>query len=223
MKVWCPGSLKESSKTVLEVIRMPDFKTHITYGLFCYPLYVFLGMAVIELASLPPLVDSRTIGTGYLLFILGSDLADIDSRQALIKRIIEVLIAGVIASIAYSSFISVKIQPVLMSWMYSAPLVVAISFSIAILLGVTLSKALHFLSHRGFFHTFWASLLYGATIAAFLFPQSKLATGNYTYTEVGFLSMAGTVGYCLHLILDFTYASGKKRKRALSKKEENPS
>ncbi|HRV03311.1 MAG TPA: hydrolase, partial [Mesotoga sp.] len=63
---------------------MPDFKTHVTWGLFSYPVYMLVAMLIIEIAKLPIIVDSRIIGTGYLLYILGSDLPDIDSKQALI-------------------------------------------------------------------------------------------------------------------------------------------
>lgn len=197
---------------------MPDFKTHISWGLFSYPVYIFVALLVAEVLGFPLLVDTRVIGTGYFLYILGSDFPDIDSKQALIKRILEVLIAAIVSFISYSSLISPRIQPVLLSWIYFLPLVVAICFSIAIFLGVMTSRILEALSHRGFFHTLWAGLLYGLAIAALLIPGSQIANGDHTYSEVAYLSFAGISGYFLHLILDSLYTSKKKRKRALSKK-----
>ncbi|MBP7199468.1 MAG: hydrolase [Thermotogaceae bacterium] len=201
---------------------MPDFKTHVTWGLFSYPVYMLVAMLIIEIAKLPIIVDSRIIGTGYLLYILGSDLPDIDSKQALIKRTLEVMIAGVVSSIIYSSLISPKIQPILLSWIYSLPVAVTISFSMAIICGIVTSKILDLLSHRGFFHTIWAGLLYGAIVLALLLPRSGASAGNFSYTEIGFLSLAGTTGYFLHLLLDRVETSRKKRKRALSVQEKGP-
>ncbi|MCB1223290.1 MAG: hydrolase, partial [Mesotoga sp.] len=83
------------------VRKMADFKTHICWGIASYPIFILLSLSAIELLPVQQLQDSRLIGSGYLLYVLGSDLPDIDSKSALIKRIIEILIASYVASALY--------------------------------------------------------------------------------------------------------------------------
>ncbi|NLT45861.1 MAG: hydrolase [Thermotogaceae bacterium] len=193
----------------LAVMPMPDFRTHVYWGIATYPVFIFLSLTAIELLHVCPLQDSRLIGYGYLLFVLGSDVPDIDSKSALIKRIFEVLIAGLFACVFYSSVISPEIQPFVLSWLNSMSLAVAISFSLAIALGVVVSKAINLLSHRGFFHSVWGGLLYGLIIVTTVLLRSELLGGEMNYTEVLFLGVAGSVGYYLHLILDRVHGFAK--------------
>lgn len=205
----------------LAVMPMPDFRTHVYWGIAIYPVFIVLSMTAIEILHVCPLQDSRSIGYGYLLFVLGSDVPDIDSKSALIKRIFEVLIAGLFACVFYSSVISPEIQPFVLSWLNSMSLAVAISFSLAIALGMVVSKVINLLSHRGFFHSVWGGFLYGLIIVTTVLLRSELLGGEMNYTEVLFLGVAGSVGYYLHLVLDRVHGFAKRRRAPATQNEKD--
>ncbi|MDK2944472.1 MAG: hypothetical protein PWQ24_1187 [Mesotoga sp.] len=195
----------------LAVRKMADFKTHIYWGIASYPIFTLLSLSAIELLPVQQLQDSSLIGSGYLLYVLGSDLPDIDSKSALIKRIIEILIASFVASALYISIISPRVQPFLLSRLPSLPVAVTLSFSLAIISGLVVSKLTNLLSHRGFFHTVWGSLLYGLVIESVVIFKLESFGGSMNHTETIFLGIAGSSGYCLHLLLDKIH--GVKRTR----------
>lgn len=196
----------------MAVRKMPDFKTHIYWGIATYPMFILLSLIAIDLLPIHQLQDSRLIGSGYLLYVLGSDLPDIDSKSALIKRIIEILIASFAASALYISIISPRVQPLLLSRIPSLPVAVTLSFSLAIISGLVVSKLTNLLSHRGFFHTVWGGLLYGLVIESVVVLRLESFGGSMNHTEIIFLGVAGSSGYSLHLLLDKIHEVKKIRR-----------
>ena len=192
---------------------MPNFKVHVYTGIFSYPLFLFIYLFILEQSNLPFELRPGILGAGYLLYLLGSDLPDLDSQTALIKRMAEVLITGVVAGVVYSFFLSQRVLDILNEYIQLRIIAITATFTISILIGVGISKLLNLLRHRGFLHTLWAALIYGGLIFGLTYPGSDFfrAENIMEKTEVLYLCIAGFSGYCLHIVLDIINTSFKRR------------
>lgn len=191
---------------------MPNFRVHVYTGIFSYPIFLMVYLFVLDWAKLPFELNTGIMGAGYLLYLLGSDFPDIDSQTALIKRMAAVLITGTVAGVLYSFFLSKRVLDILTDLIQIRILAITTAFTISILIGVTISKLLDLLNHRGFLHTVWAAFIFGGLIFGLIYPGSDFFSPENTIekTEAIYLSVSGFSGYCLHIVLDNISTSLKR-------------
>ncbi|MFW6121508.1 MAG: metal-dependent hydrolase [Petrotogales bacterium] len=182
---------------------MPDFRTHISIGLYSYPIYIATFIGITEAFNIDLNISATFIGIGYLLYILGSDIPDIDSHSALIKRTSEVILAAIVSAIFYISVAYPYFQDFLVEFSNSKAIGIGVSFAISVLVGLGVSKTIDLLSHRGFMHTLLAAICYGLLInAIFLASEGFQITDPEIITNSLYIALSGFVGYLLHLITD---------------------
>ena len=203
---------------------MPNFRVHIYTGIFSYPAFLMACLFGLQSMGYSPYLQPGIIGTGYLIYILGSDFPDVDSQSSLINRFVQVLVTGTVAGVFYSFFLSRSFQKVLSDLTGIESVATALTFSIAILAGIAGSKLLSLLDHRGFLHTIWAALIFGGAIFGLVFPGSDFSAPGNTLrkTEAIYLSLSGFGGYCLHIILDKVNTFFKTRFVLSRKKRVTP-
>ncbi|MFO7881514.1 MAG: metal-dependent hydrolase [Kosmotogaceae bacterium] len=182
---------------------MPDFKTHISIGLYTYPIYIATFIGITEAFNIDFNINPSFIGIGYMLYILGSDIPDIDSHTSLIKRSSEVILAAIISAIFYISIAYPYFQNYLIGFSSSKAIGIGTSFAISVLVGLGVSKTIDLLSHRGFMHTLLAAIGFAVLInLIYLASEGFQITNQVIITNSLYISLSGFLGYLLHLIAD---------------------
>lgn len=182
---------------------MPDFRTHISTGLYSYPIYIASFIGITEAFNVKFTITAPFICIGYLLYILGSDLPDIDSNSALIKRTTEVILSAIVSAIFYISVSYPYFQEYLIDFTNSNALGIGTSFAISVLVGFGVSRVIDLLSHRGFMHTLIAAICFALIISMiYLSSEGFRVTDPVVITNSLYISLSGFFGYLLHLITD---------------------
>lgn len=182
---------------------MPDFRTHISIGLYTYPIYIAGFIGITEAFDVKFKITAPFICVGYLLYILGSDLPDIDSHTALIKRTTEVILSAIVSAIFYISLSYPYFQDFLIDFTNSNALGIGISFALSVLVGFGVSRIIDLLSHRGFMHTIFAAIGFTLIISAiYLTSEGFQITKSVVITNSLYISLSGFFGYLLHIITD---------------------
>ena len=177
---------------------MPNLKTHIYIGLFTYPAaYLSIGYGISQMPSLnfSPLFDIQTITLGYFVYVIGSDLPDIDSRNAPIHHFLKILasILGVFIALNWSNkWISKEFKDTNIHFLALSAVILLSAFIFYIL--ITLVLKLHIFDHRKFAHSISFAFIY-----AFLL---WLGFSNKSSDAI-FIAALGFLGVLVHLIADF--------------------
>ena len=139
---------------------MPNFKVHIAAGIYTYPLYILIFYLVASLWSFSQEIDPAVIILGFFLYVLGSDLPDIDAGESLARRIAEIPIVIVVASGLFIGvlleYAATALTEIVRFQFISIPML----FFIAILAGIATSKTLRLFKQQGFStqHLGWSYL-----------------------------------------------------------------
>lgn len=170
---------------------MPNFRTHVLSGLALYPIVVAIAVA------LPKYFSSSTtvLSAGYLLFVLGADLPDVDHKDAIIHKGIKALISasvGSASSIYWVNFLSKHPLPnlqiaIILAWIAGSIEAILTWYVVEILTP----------KHRGSVHSVTAALVYagGVWLVGWFLLQ-------LSFKELNTLALSAFAGYLLHLILD---------------------
>jgi len=182
---------------------MPNFKVHIAAGIYTYPLYILIFYLVASLWSFSQEIDPAVITLGFFLYVLGSDLPDIDAGESLARRIAEILIVIVVASGLFIGvllkYAATALTEIVRFQFISIPML----FFIAVLAGIATSKTLRLFKHRGFLHSIWAGLIYSGIVFGAAFSMK-----NDSLKDILFFFFSAFFGYNLHLLLDVTVKGG---------------
>ena len=65
---------------------MPNYEAHVLSGIVSYPLLILVGSFMELSLHLPLKLTTASMALGYVLYVFGSDLPDIDHPDSLIHR-----------------------------------------------------------------------------------------------------------------------------------------
>jgi len=169
-----------------------NYDQHVLGGIITYPVVVVLAALISEHTRVHFELTTLTMAIGYALYVLGSDLPDIDHPQALIHRGTKPLFAIAVAVAAYVN-LSHRVSFGSSAWMR-----LGVLWAVSAMFGVGGWFAFTALMprHRGVVHSLLFALVYGG-VGFGLGVLLKL--GTYS---AGYLGFAAFCGYMLHLILD---------------------
>ncbi len=176
---------------------MPQLKTHIYFGLFTYPLaYFLIALALVHLGWLNLSVpfDVQTMVLGYFVYVIGSDLPDIDSRSAPIHHFLKIL-ASILGVFMILNWTSVPISKNFPDFVTQLAILSVVMFAGGVVsyLVITAVLSLRIFDHRKFAHSISFAALYGALLYVGLYKDSNNSL---------FIAVLGSTGVVLHLILD---------------------
>jgi len=194
---------------------MSNFKTHIYSGIFSYPLFMLIYYFIGRNIDSSMIIGINAISIAFIFYVIGSDLPDLDSNTALIKRSMQLILAIFFTLFFYNILNDSTIHQKINNLITTDYLVIFISFSTSLILGILVSKGLDLLNHRGFFHTLWAALIYAFfTFAIVNMDIFKSLEFKFNDFEVIFITISSFAGYSLHLIIDH-FSSHYKAKKYL--------
>jgi len=175
---------------------VPNLKTHLALGIFTYPVYLF-GYSLVSQRIQPDFVPEIDLVTvGYLIFIVGSDLPDIDHKDAPIQHQLKALSVPALALVFY----------VWLSKYFMNDLAVRMGESFSWIAVFTLSAMIAYLAasvfvalfkHRGFTHTMTFAAIYGGLL--YLVARSM----ELPHEKSLYLALSGFTGDMVHLIADY--------------------
>ncbi|HQE47731.1 MAG TPA: metal-dependent hydrolase [Fervidobacterium sp.] len=172
---------------------MPNLSTHLKLGVFTYPVFVLVYNLITVLLGKefsPGVID---LSIGYVFFVFGSDLPDLDSNSAPLRAFTKALSLGFAIYIFYS-FIYEKLSTVAA---IPAILLMPISIFLSMLIGigvVNLFLSLPLFSHRGFAHSITFAAIYGLMLYLFSYRMSKIPL---------FIGICGFCGVMVHMVADY--------------------
>lgn len=171
---------------------MPDYDVHVLSGIVSYPMAVLMGELLKVYAKLPIEPTTMALILGYALYVLGSDLPDMDHPDALIHRGTKPIVSVAVGSAAFIwSREWVSLNP---GWLN--PLVAWIIGALGGLVAWYLFTAI-MPKHRGIVHSLLFAGIYG--LLAFLLADYGL---KMSIGEGLFVGLSAFLGYTLHLLLD---------------------
>lgn len=169
---------------------MPGIRVHLLIGALFYPVFYILYFLLSKMEPISTF-GINTVIMSYILFVLGSDLPDIDADFAPVRYFTHSMLPLVFI---YSFYNSKPINAFfkrfgILSW----PLLITSS----VLFGLMTGYFLKLLKHRGFLHTIRFAFIYGIVI----FLVAKYGMDLKDKASL-FLSFSGFFGIIVHLILD---------------------
>jgi len=169
-----------------------NYDQHVLGGIITYPIVVVVAALISEHTSFHFGLTTLTMAIGYALYVLGSDLPDVDHPQALIHRGTKPLFSIAVAVATYVN-ISHRTSFGTSAWMRLGAL-----WAISAMFGVGGWFAFTALMprHRGVVHSVLFAVVYGL-LGFGLGVLLKLSTHSSAY-----LGFAAFCGYMLHLLLD---------------------
>jgi len=177
-------------------LKIPGLTTHLNTGIFLYPAYYFAFISIIRAWGIDYTPGAVDLVISYLAFIVGSDLPDIDHKDAPIRFFAQVLLLPLIFTKILDLLVKhlfryvVVFMPDHLAFTVLLTLAVAIAFLI-------LKSITALMKHRGFFHSISFALIYGALL--YFFGTSLL---HNHLLRLLFISIGGTCGVIVHLLLD---------------------
>lgn len=175
---------------------MPNLVSHLRIGVLTYPIYVFLYNLIFAFLKKSVSLSGFDLALGYLAYILGSDLPDLDSANAPLRNLTKVFLYGFSIYVFYE-FLLEKFRS--MNTLSSLPDAIlslaALGTSLAIGAGlVNMFLSLPLFYHRGFVHSITFGAIYGFLVYLFLQPLVK---------NVIFVSVSAFFGVFVHLLSDY--------------------
>lgn len=175
---------------------MPNLATHLRIGVLTYPVFVFSYNVVSTLLKNPAHLSAFDLALGYLAFILGSDLPDLDSANAPLRNLTKVFLYGFAIYVFYD-FLLERFRAVVFLAHAPEPVLglIALGTSLAIGAGlVNMFLSLPMFYHRGFVHSITFGAIYGLLVYLFLKPLVE---------NVIFVSVSAFFGVFVHLLADY--------------------
>jgi len=170
-----------------------NYDEHVLAGILTYPIAIFLLAALDIHLGLPIDLTFMAMALGYVFYVIGSDLPDMDHPEALIHRVIKPFVA-----VAVGISVFKNLGPTLYLTPYAAANL-ALAWFGAALAAVAGWNLFRFLmpDHRGVVH----SIVFAAVYALFAFAVVRFGF-DVAVGEALFIALASFLGYCLHLLLD---------------------
>ncbi|MDV3103778.1 metal-dependent hydrolase [Thermococcus waiotapuensis] len=171
---------------------MPNYDAHLLSGILTYPLAVALAGILKEYSGIPFEFSSIALILGYALYVLGSDLPDMDHPDALLHRGTKPIVAVAVGSAVYLQ--ALHWFSFSEEWLnQTAAWGVGVVGALSGWFGFTWLMP----RHRGVVHSLLFAAVYG--LLAYLLGTFGL---RMTGGESLYLSIAAFLGYTLHLLLD---------------------
>ena len=170
-----------------------DYNGHVLSGLLTYPLAVLFASFLKQYAGIPFKMSLMATIFGYAVYVLGSDLPDLDHPEALVHRGIKPIV-----SVMVGSAVVAKIRDSIAfgndTWMNGG-----ISWAIGALFAVGAWYAFGAVipKHRGVVHSLMFAGIYGLSI--FALCRYGLIFG---FKEALFVAFMAFLGYTLLLVGD---------------------
>ncbi len=170
-----------------------NYDEHVLAGILTYPAAVFI-LAVLDVhLGFPIETTFMAMALGYVFYVIGSDLPDMDHPEALIHRVIKPFVAVAVGISAFKNlglalaFTPYPILNLALAWFFAA---------LAAVVGWNLFRLL-MPDHRGVVHSTVFAAVYALLAFAIVRFGFEAAPG-----EALFIALASFLGYCLHLLLD---------------------
>ncbi|ALV63009.1 hypothetical protein ADU37_CDS13100 [Thermococcus sp. 2319x1] len=169
-----------------------NYEGHVLSGILTYPLAVLLASFLKYYANLPFELTTISMIVGYGVYVLGSDLPDLDHPEALIHRGVKPIVAVIVGGAVFvkgRNLVSVgnEVGDPALGWLIACLLAFGSWYAFSALMP----------KHRGIVHSLAFALLYGAVI----FASFEYGLG-FKFGEALFIAFAAFLGYSLHLIID---------------------
>ena len=172
---------------------MPNYEAHVLSGVLSYPLAVLVGYLLKVYAGLPVGMTTTGMVIGYALYVLGSDLPDMDHPDALIHRGTKPIVSVAVGSAVFiwvSEHVSVSPE----TWVNST-----VSWVAGAVGGIVAWYGFTWImpKHRGIVHSLLFAAIYGALAFVLVNYGLRMGTGVGLYA-----GLSAFMGYTLHLVLD---------------------
>lgn len=174
---------------------MSNLKTHVNFGIFTYPAYVFAFLSLTKAFGENFSPDVYAIAVGYFVYVVGSDLPDIDSDTAPMHHFLKVMmtVLGTFAILDWSgAWLAAKFgggayyPAILSSFMLASA---AASYG-----AITLVLKLRLFRHRGFAHSFTFAVVYALGLCLAFYKNRGFSP---------YVPIAGGLGVMLHMFVDY--------------------
>lgn len=169
-----------------------NYEGHVLSGILTYPLAVLLASFLKYYANIPFELTALSMILGYGVYVLGSDLPDLDHPEALIHRGVKPVVAVMVGSAVFvkgGNLLSIGnnvVDPVF-GWFVAGLFAFGSWYAFSALMP----------KHRGIVHSLTFALLYGVLV----FATFEYGLG-FKFGEALFIGFAAFLGYTLHLIVD---------------------
>ncbi|HHH99998.1 MAG TPA: metal-dependent hydrolase [Thermococcus litoralis] len=169
-----------------------NYEGHVLGGILTYPLVIFLASFLKHYANLPFELTPLSMILGYGVYVLGSDLPDLDHPDSLIHRGVKPLVALMVGSAVFvkgGNFVSIGnvIVDLTLGWVIAGLSAFVSWYAFSALMP----------KHRGIVHSITFAFIYGAVV----FASFEYGLG-FKFGESLFIGFAAFLGYTLHLIVD---------------------
>ena len=169
-----------------------NYEGHVLGGILTYPLVIFLASFLKHYANLPFELTTLSMILGYGVYVLGSDLPDLDHPDSLIHRGVKPLVALMVGSAVFvkgGNFVSIGnvIVDLTLGWVIAGLSAFVSWYAFSALMP----------KHRGIVHSITFAFIYGAVV----FASFEYGLG-FKFGESLFIGFAAFLGYTLHLIVD---------------------
>ncbi|MBO8160486.1 MAG: metal-dependent hydrolase [Thermosipho sp. (in: Bacteria)] len=172
---------------------MPNFNSHIKIAIVVYPFLLF-GHEFLSIIFQYPKPSNEIIGIGFLLFLVSSDLPDIDHSHSYLRRIFIIFVNIIVTYVEFTKEIIIK----LLKFNYLIPSWYSLKFAFSLFVGILTSKLVDVIipKHRGPLHSVWMAFIFGLMVSGYYWYMFSIMKNAV------FLGIISTTGYILHLILD---------------------
>jgi len=173
-----------------------NYDEHVLAGILTYPIAIFLLAALDLYLGFPIDLTFMAMAVGYVFYVIGSDLPDMDHPEALIHRMAKPFVA---VAVGISAFKNLGVAVLLTPY----PIInLAIAWFVAALAAVAGWNLFRFLmpDHRGVVH----STVFAAVYALFAFAIVRFGF-EAAAGEALFIALVSFLGYSLHLLMDRGY------------------
>ena len=178
---------------------MPNFKTHISTGIFIFPFFFLLFNSIYSHLFYPIYYVSHEIFISFLLFVLGSDFPDVDHNSSFINNLFRLFLifGSVFYLFEYDYLYKKYLRPYFNNNIYNFFIIL-----VGTLIGIILGKIFNKLTkHR----RMWHSIITGIVLSLFIY----LLNFKYRLPIKIFYSLSFMSGFSIHIILDKTFSSKK--------------
>lgn len=187
---------------------MAGHEGHFSIGLLFYPLFFLLWNLVFNLvdADLGNFFDSKIVIIGIFVYSIGSILPDVDVQSSLIHRIVRNLLI-VPSSIGFFYYLLIKFSMVNHDFNVFTLFLETVLIYISIIGGFIIGRLFKVsMKHRGFLHSPFSSVIYGAIVFVIL-----VVLGFETYDSL-FIGIIAASGYLVHIFTDYISPLFRRRR-----------
>lgn len=175
---------------------MPNLTAHLRIGMISYPAFLLIYGLVSKFLNKSFSPTPIEIAISYAVFILGSDLPDLDSSNAPLRNFTKA-ISLAFSIYVFTAFIHQKLLTIQQLSVITKEGILALSVAISMVIGISLINlflSLPMFSHRGFAHSVTFAAIYGLLVYLFTSPKSSLAV---------FFGISAFSGVMVHMIADY--------------------